>query len=309
MLDDIKVSVVIPFYNRIAWTIESIRSVQVQTHELFEILLVDDGSTDDLKELNELILLDSRIRYVRLENVGPSKARNVAIAAATGAYIAFLDSDDLFYPSKLELQLKYMETNSLAISHTSYEQMDATGRIISQVNSGKFSGAVFPRIIETCPIATPTVMVRTRVLRLHQFLENLTLGEDVCLWIKITSEFELGGLDLPLSRVRILSTTASVNPMKMTKGLLNIASYVAGDPVFSLYGKHLRRLLLSTMATVSRSDGLLSDYTLVPESKPLLVKRAVLFYRKNGFRQTITQTLFVIFSFIESTAAKIRIRL
>lgn len=94
------VSVIIPFYNRVKWLREAVHSVFVQTYQDFEVILVDDGSSESLDELAEL--KDERIRYVRQQNKGPSAARNAGLDLAHGRYIAFLDADDIFWPMKLE---------------------------------------------------------------------------------------------------------------------------------------------------------------------------------------------------------------
>ncbi|WP_283193766.1 glycosyltransferase [Rhizobium sp. AN80A] len=134
---DLKVSVVIPFYNRIDWTIEAIQSVQAQTHQNFEILLIDDGSTEDLTLLNAAVGADHRIQYFRQANSGPAKARNLGIELATGSYIAFLDADDLFLPTKLERQLTFMLDNAAHFSHTSYRRMDGSGIQLRCIRLGR----------------------------------------------------------------------------------------------------------------------------------------------------------------------------
>jgi glycosyltransferase involved in cell wall biosynthesis len=232
-LADTNISVVIPFYNRIGWAVEAIRSVQVQTHQQFEILLIDDGSTDDLGALLDVVRLDSRIKYIRQDNAGPAKARNNGVKHATGRYIAFLDSDDLFCPEKLEVQLKYMEENVFALSHTSYDRVDLEGNLIGFISSGQMKGNVFSGILTCCPIAMPTVMGRAGLFRDNPFPEQFEIGEDVCLWISLASRHELGGLDLALSKVRVGPETAALNASKQAIGLNNIASYILHDPYIS----------------------------------------------------------------------------
>ena len=237
------VSVIIPFFNRIDLTIEAVESVRAQTHQSFEVILVDDGSTDDLKPLQELMLGDDRIKYVSQERGGPAKARNVGVALAKGQYIAFLDSDDLWYPNKLAEQLSFMEENDLSLSHTSYERIDLRGGVINSVSSGKFAGSVFPAIIAGCPIAMPTVMGLSSLLKRNPFPEEFEIGEDVCLWISLTSEVQLGGVDKVLSKVRIGPDTAAFNSRKQVIGLINIASYVVHQPSFFQHGEQVRSLL------------------------------------------------------------------
>ncbi|MBE9529344.1 MAG: glycosyltransferase family 2 protein [Proteobacteria bacterium] len=107
------VSVIIPTYNRSSYVIEAIESVLAQTYKNIEIVIIDDGSTDDTRERLKPYLnqYKDRIKYIYTENGGPARARNIGMKAATGEYIAFLDSDDLYYPFKTELQVGVLENN------------------------------------------------------------------------------------------------------------------------------------------------------------------------------------------------------
>ena len=160
-----QVSVIIPFHNRIKWVSEAVQSVLDQTYHDFEIILVDDGSTEPL--LPYLEIHDPRIKYIRQDNKGPSSARNHGINLSKGTFIAFLDSDDLFLPTKLERQIELMKKNpDVLFSHTSYERINTEGSFIEKVESGLFSGIVYPEpILSTCPIATPTVMIHREALK------------------------------------------------------------------------------------------------------------------------------------------------
>lgn len=244
MLKATKISVIIPFYNRVDWTAEAIRSVQRQTHQNFELLLIDDGSTDDLTSLTEFISTDSRIKYSRQVNAGPAVARNYGIQLATGRYISFLDSDDFFLPEKLEAQLRYMEDRQLLVSHTSYLRVDLELKSLGEVSAANFSGDIFPRIISSCPIAMPTVMASAEFLKQYRFPEHLHIGEDVCLWITLASKCEWGAIEKPLSSVRVGPSTAAFDPRKQCLGLVGIAHFVLADPVLSRYHRQIKSLLL-----------------------------------------------------------------
>lgn len=244
MLKATKISVIIPFYNRVDWTAEAIRSVQRQTHQNFELLLIDDGSTDDLTSLTEFISTDSRIKYSRQVNAGPAVARNYGIQLATGRYISFLDSDDFFLPEKLEAQLRYMEDRQLLVSHTSYLRVDLELKSLGEVSAANFSGDLFPRIISSCPIAMPTVMASAEFLKQYRFPEHLHIGEDVCLWITLASKCEWGAIEKPLSSVRVGPSTAAFDPRKQCLGLVGIAHFVLADPVLSRYHRQIKSLLL-----------------------------------------------------------------
>jgi len=244
MLNATKISVVIPFYNRVGWTVEAIRSVLRQTHQNFEILLIDDGSTDDLTSLFNFTITDPRIKYIRQDNAGPAVARNYGIKLATGRYIAFLDSDDFFLPEKLAAQLRYMEENRFLVSHTSYLRLDLELNPLGAVSAAYFSGDIFPRVISSCPIAMPTVMASAELLKKNFFPEYLHIGEDVCLWITLASKCEWGAIETPLSSVRVGPSTAACDPRKQCLGLVGIAHFVLADPVLSGYHRQIKSLLL-----------------------------------------------------------------
>lgn len=210
------VTVIIPFHNRLGWLLLSVRSVLAQTFVDLELILVDDGSDNSPDFLQKFE--DPRIRYVRQENKGPAAARNLGISIAQGKYIAFLDSDDLFLPDKIEKQFLIMEEHqSVGLSHSSYSRIDKRGEKIDVVQSGKSSSWLYPEIICGCAIATPTVMVRSKILAEFQFDESIMLGEDILLWIQIARVSEIIGIDEPLTQVRIHGENAILDPEKQLK--------------------------------------------------------------------------------------------
>ena len=129
------VSVVMPVYNAEHWLGRSIDSVLQQTHPALELIAVDDCSSDrSWDRLQRYAALDARVRVIRLEqNGGVAAARNVGIAAATGQYIAFLDSDDWWHPRKLEWQLAQMIQSGVQVSYGPYDRVTPQGRLLSQV--------------------------------------------------------------------------------------------------------------------------------------------------------------------------------
>ena len=231
-----RVSVIIPSYNtRPQWLQESIQSVLAQTYTDFEVILVDDGSTESLSSL--VSVSDERVRYVRQENKGPAAARNHGIRLALGQYLAFLDSDDVFLPTKLEKQVAAMELHpDVLLSHTSYQRMTADGTPVRLVRSGTLTGRVYPQIIRRCTIATPTVMVRSEALgERRRFEESLRVGEDVIMWTGLAKEAAILGIDEPLAKVRIHGNNASLSPQAQITGLRAIISHtIRNNPDLSL---------------------------------------------------------------------------
>ena len=125
-----RVSVVIPTFNRASILGNAIESVLSQTYDSYEIIIVDDGSTDDTSSVVTKFN-SSRINYLYQENKGRSSARNKALSLANGEYIAFLDSDDKFYPQKLELQVTLLDSNpAFGMSYTSARVSDEHGKEI-----------------------------------------------------------------------------------------------------------------------------------------------------------------------------------
>lgn len=276
---DLKISVIIPFYNRISWTIDAVRSVLAQTHKKFEILLVDDGSTEDISPLIEFIQSDRRIKYFRQQNSGPAKARNHAIEQASGNYIAFLDADDLFYPEKLDAQLKFMLEHGAVFSHTSYQRMDVEGNVLETISSGALSGNIFPGIMASCPIAVPTVMARADILKANRFPEHFEIAEDVCLWITIASKYEIGGIDMALSKVRVGPNSAALNSRKQAIGYINIAHFVIHEPYLSQFERQIKSLLIdATSVLVNNAPP--SAYSRVTMLAPSGVAQRVPLIRK-----------------------------
>ena len=197
-----EVSVIIPTYNRRAMLLEAIDSVLAQSTPAFELIVIDDGSTDGTNETEHLARLAETIRIEidRIDHRGPSAARNRGVAIARAPLIAFLDSDDLWSPTKLERQLAFMRDHpACAISQTN-EIWIRNGR---RVNPGqrhrKRAGDIFIDSLRTCLIATSSVMIRAELFRSSGgFDEHLTAAEDYDLWLRILIDHEAGLLDEPL---------------------------------------------------------------------------------------------------------------
>lgn len=118
------VSIIMPAYNCADYIVESIRSVQSQTYRNWELIIADDKSTDGTVDIVRVMAEDdNRIRLLETDrNLGPAAARNRAMDVANGNYIAFLDSDDVWYPDKLQKQLAFMEANGYSFTYTAYKK-------------------------------------------------------------------------------------------------------------------------------------------------------------------------------------------
>jgi glycosyltransferase involved in cell wall biosynthesis len=279
------VSVIIPFHNRLNLLIESVKSVVYQTHPHVEIILVDDGSTEDLSPLHEIIQGDSRIHLLHQEKKGASAARNRGLQEASGEYIAFLDSDDLFNQDKLRIQLEFMYRNGLAFSHTSYRRILMDGTPSEVIHSGTYSGIVFPKITGCFAIATPTVIIRKDIImKTNLFPENIHIGEDLCAWIDLLYKHECGGLDQPLTDVRISPNTTALCNNKQRIGLTNILQYLLSQPEYAKYETELYelcKLIILTFPLSQKKKLPMMDYLF----DRYIRKNSTLYYLRNHFAE------------------------
>lgn len=214
-----KVSVIIPFQNRIPWLNEAVDSVLAQTFQDFEIIIVDNESTDSYQPPH-----DSRIRYIRQKDRGPAGGRNRGMDAARGEYIAFLDSDDLFLPSKLERQVAILDAHpQTLLTHTSYIRMSVTGEDLETIHSGRFSGGLCDELVFNCPPATPTIMMRNE--KGLRFDESVKPDGDVIMWVEVAAKAPLLGIDEPLVKVRMHGNNHILNPDLQVKAAMTFWRY------------------------------------------------------------------------------------
>lgn len=214
------VSVIIPTYNRAHFITEALESVFAQTCTDYEVIVVDDGSTDNTEEV--LAPYMNLIRYIKQDNAGPSVARNRGIFAASGEYIAFLDSDDLWYPEKLEKQLSCIRDKNaslcftdLAIGSVPFDNVVSYNRIVSPFLYP--DEPFFIQILCGCIYRTSTVMCRRRSLEeVGVFDPLLCGGEDQELWIRLTYRNKIVYLDeiLTFAREHDNRTVYSLNTLR-----------------------------------------------------------------------------------------------
>lgn len=207
-----KVSVIIPFFSRKDWLAEAVDSVLRQTYKNHEIIIVNDGSQEDVTEF--LQMYHGKIKYHHKENGGPGAARNFGIEKAAGEFLAFLDADDLWCAEKLEKQVALMESTDAVWSHTSYSlfQSQEPHRAYKRVDVADYQGMVFPRCLVSAPIATPCVMIRARILQENpalRFSEKMRYGQDGFLWMNLAVDHPLFAAAEDLAKVRIRGINAA----------------------------------------------------------------------------------------------------
>jgi glycosyltransferase involved in cell wall biosynthesis len=197
-----EVSVIIPTYNRRAMLLEAIDSALAQSRPTFELIVIDDGSTDGTGErLARLAAEYSKtFRFERIDHRGPAAARNRGVAIARAPLIAFLDSDDLWAPAKLQRQLGFMRANpDCAISQTNEIWIRDGRRVNPGLRHRKRAGDIFIDSLRTCLISMSATMMRADLFRAcGGFDEAMTAAEDYDLWLRILIDHEAGLLDEPL---------------------------------------------------------------------------------------------------------------
>lgn len=216
-----KVSIITPVYNSEKYLKETIENVIKQIYENWEMILVDDCSTDKSEEvIREYLKTDERIKYFKLkENSGAAIARNYALKNATGRFIAYLDADDLWKEDKLEKQIKFMLENNYAFSCTSYEKIDEDG--ISKNKIVKMPAKVdYQMFLRNTIIQTVGVVVDTKITGKELLImPNIRRRQDAATWCQLLkNNYCCYGMEDVLSYYRVVSNSLSSNKIKAVKG-------------------------------------------------------------------------------------------
>ncbi|MCH2193806.1 glycosyltransferase family 2 protein [Kordia sp.] len=212
------VSVITPTYNAEAFISETIDSVRAQNYANWEMILVDDASSDTTVEvLNTYAALDNRIKVHTLKtNSGAAIARNTAIKNASGSYIAFLDADDLWKPEKLTKQIAFMQEKDIAVSFSSYELMDEQGNSL-----GKMIKALpkvdFSKMVKSNYVGNLTGIYDAEKLG-KVYMPNIRKRQDWALWLTLIKKVGFAySLEEPLARYRIRENSISSNKLNLLK--------------------------------------------------------------------------------------------
>ena len=193
-----KISVIIPTYNRKKTLARAIRSVLNQSFSPFEILIIDDGSNDGTEEWVKENF--QNIKYIYQNNHGVSSARNIGIENAYGDWVAFLDSDDEWLPNKLYKQVKAIDSNpEVKFFHTNEIWIRNGVRVNQMKKHKKYGGYIFEKCLDICRVSPSSVLIKKEVLdNIGVFDESLRVCEDYDLWLRITSKYPVVFLDEPL---------------------------------------------------------------------------------------------------------------
>lgn len=211
------ISIITPLYNGSDYLEKAIQSVISQTYRNWEMIIVDDCSKDDsLEKAQRYAALDARIKVLELaQNSGAAVARNAAIEAAGGRYVAFLDSDDLWRADKLEKQINFMEANQVAFSYSAYEKVDENGRIFGVV--GVPQKVSYTDLLKVCSIGCLTAIYDTKVLG-KVYMPINTKREDYATWLAILKKIDYAyGMNEVLAQYRVYDSQTSSKKAKMAK--------------------------------------------------------------------------------------------
>lgn len=248
------VTVVIPAYNSAKTIVRCLDSVKVQTYSCLEIIVINDGSTDDTQFIVEKYIAEHQsmdISLINQENAGPSVARNRGIQKAKGEYVAFLDSDDEWLPYKLEKQLICFEDTNLGLVGCRY----TIGNELYTNGTGQCLHITKCKLLFHNYFSTPSVVCRLSVLKRYRFDEKLRYSEDYRLWLVISVHYKCILIDDSLVKLDDKPTFGakglSGNLWKMWKGEVLNYHYMFSRQYISL-GMYGCSMLFSTLKLIRR---------------------------------------------------------
>lgn len=236
------VTVVIPSYNRAQYIGETIESVFAQTYYNIEIIVIDDGSTDNTEEAVAKYV--PRVRYVKQENAERGASRNHGLRLANGEFIVFLDSDDLLLPDKIEEDLiLFKENPSIGLVYTDILIIDAEGNPIKQIKRPGYAGKITEKLLEDNFISIGAHLIRTQLVRdIGGFREERQLSgsEDWEMWVRLSTITEFAYLSRATAKIR----THLANTMNNAEGMSRSMNYALDLVSKSKYLNTKQKLLL-----------------------------------------------------------------
>jgi glycosyltransferase involved in cell wall biosynthesis len=228
------ISTIIPTYNRAELLKNALESVINQTFPPDEVIVVDDGSTDNTEEI--VLSFDSQVHYFRQENLGVAAARNVGLRMATGEIITWLDADDLWEINFLATIITELERQpELDGLYSGFFYIDAKGKKIASVVDVVPAENLYTRLIEGNFIVTPSVAIRSQCYEEVGFFDtDLRIGEDADMWMRLAQKFKISGIECPLVSIRIHDQNSLVDYELFIQSLLVLAEKqfgkAAGNP-------------------------------------------------------------------------------
>lgn len=230
------VSVIMPCYNMENYVAESIASVQRQSYSHWELLIVDDASTDRTVQIvKDLAYQDERIRFfAKDQHSGIADTRNQCIQMAQGHFLAFLDADDIWHPEKMETQVRFMLNKGIGFTYTTYDWIDETGQTLSK-SINTIGDLDYKAYLRNTIIGCSTVMVDTAVVG-EVVVPRFRTSEDAATWLNILKKgFLAYALDKPLVSYRIRRKSASSNKLKAAADLWKVYRQNEKLPFFEAF--------------------------------------------------------------------------
>lgn len=216
------VSIIMPAYNSERYIKETIESVLKQTYKNFELIIVDDNSSDNTYEvIDKFSKIDNRIKKFKLSNnFGAAKARNLALKNSKGRFIAYLDADDIWYDEKIEKQVKFMLDNNYGFSCTSYEVIDDSGKSLNKfiimAEELDYKGFLINNLIQTVGVIVDTQIVSRELLK----MPNMRRRQDAATWLQVLKQgYSCYGMNNILAKYRRTKGSLSSNKFKAVKGM------------------------------------------------------------------------------------------
>ena len=255
-----RVSVIIPTFNCAAFLTRAVESVFTQTYTDYEVIIADDGSTDETREL--VTQWDGKVRYLYQMNQGLASARNLAVSKASGAFLAYLDADDMYYPNRLKAQVAFLDAHSeCGLVHSDVTILDESDRVISS-SFNRETGRSVPKgncltyLLEHCHIQVPSVLERRACYdRIGGFERRAHPAEDYLHWIQLALHgYAIGYIDKPLAMYRRRANSLSASSLRMAEGIFGVLFVLLeGNVSRELLGAEGQRVIRSRKDKIERS--------------------------------------------------------
>ncbi|MEZ5543301.1 MAG: glycosyltransferase [Pseudomonadota bacterium] len=245
------VSVVIATHNMALYLPDAVESVRAQTYSPLEIIIIDDGSTDDTSKVVAQWDGDPRVRYIYQENQGQTRAKNRGIAEAGGKFIAFLDGDDRWRPTKLERQMPLFDVNErVGVVHSDEVFIDEQGREIGKRQVERPQGRITEQLLIDNFVEFGSAVVRREALdKLGVFDESLSMSIDYDLWLRLSTAYDFMCLDEPMLEYRIWGGQMSHKMLQRTDCILRVLDKFENEHGHVVGKSALRKSKASTYVT------------------------------------------------------------
>ena len=260
-----KVTVIIPTYNRSRFICQAVDSVIAQTYPNIELIVVDDGSTDETHDL--LKKYGKKLRYLYQKNQGRSAARNLGVKNAKGKYIAFLDSDDLWMPTKLATQVDLIETNTdIALVHCFTEEIDADGTDseaetkFTQIHHARAfqKGYSYENIALECIIFTSCILIERNIfLELYGFDINFEYLEDWDFYLRLSAQHKIAAV--PESLVLYRHHNSQSENKKLTQSRIQVCQKHYKNCQLKCHPQRKKRVLRNLAIHLGESNFILGN--------------------------------------------------